>query len=226
MNKFKTEERIEELVVDSVVPDKDVYIDYRKLHYRNTIPDNRVLVFLTGFCVGMLFFYLTGGQNIGAGSLLDSEHLSLMQNMEVNRSGLFEYVIGLRVKQLMFCVICSLSSIGGLLAYSVMGWCGFEVGLMVFSLVYQYGIKGIFLTFSMFLPHGVLYGIVFLIVFRKYWASDKKSCHNEDTIKKRGKIQKIETVKTIILVLAVFVVGILCEVYINPEIMRKMTLFF
>lgn len=226
MNMFNAGERVEELAAGSAVREDDAYIDYRKLHYKNTIPDNRVLVFLTGFCAGMVFFYLAGGQGTGAGSLLDREHLTLMQNFEVNRQGLFEYVTGLRVRQLIFGAICALSSVGGLMAYSIMGWCGFETGLIIFSLVYQYGIKGIFLTFSMFLPHGIFYCIVFLIIFRKYWASDKKCCHNEETIKKKDRHHRMESVKTAVLVLALFSAGILCEVYINPEIMRKLALLF
>ena len=149
-----------------------------------------------------------------------------MQNFEADESGLFEYVLHLRAKQLLLGVICSLSSIGGIVAFSMMGWFGFEIGLMVFSLVYQYGIKGIFLTFSMFLPHGIFYGIVFLILFRKYWTGNKKYCHKEETIKGKGSHQMLEAVKTVLLVLAVFCVGILCEIYINPEIMRKIALFF
>lgn len=54
MNKFNTEERIED--VTNVSDGNDAYIDYRKFHYRNTVPDSRVLVFLTGFCIGMVFF--------------------------------------------------------------------------------------------------------------------------------------------------------------------------
>lgn len=210
MNKFDTEERTETV---------DAYVDYRKLHYKNTVPDSRVLVFLTGFCIGMVFFYVLKGQNTLTGGLLDKEHLLNLQNFEVNQSGLFEYVIGLRAKQLLFCIICSLSSIGCVLAYSIMGWYGFEAGLIIFSLVYQYGIKGIFLTFSMFLPHGFFYAVVFLIVFSRYWSSDTKCCHKEVT-------EKIRNIKKIILILVVFSIGILCEVYVNPEIMRKIALLF
>ena len=50
--------------------------------------------------------------------------------------------------------------------------------------------------------------------------------HNEETIKNKKFHQRMESVKTILLVLLIFGVGILCEIYINPEIMRKMTLFF
>lgn len=209
-----------------VSQDQDAYVDYRKFHYKNTIPDNRVLVFLTGFCVGMVFFYLTGGQNSSACSLLDSEHLALLQNFEVNRPGLFEYVLSLRLGQLVSGVVGALSSVGGLLAYSVMGWCGFEAGLFLFTLVYQYGLRGILLAFSMFLPQGFFYGILFLVIFRRFWSSDKKYCHNEMTIKSEHQHQKMEKVKTFVLVVVLFSLGILCEVYLNPEIMRKIALLF
>ncbi len=224
MNKFNTEERIED--VTSVSDGNDAYIDYRKFHYRNTVPDSRVLVFLTGFCIGMVFFYLSNGKSMGSGGLLDREHLIRLQSFEVNQSGLFEYVVGLRLRQLVFCVICSLSSISGLLAYSIMGWYGFEAGLIIFSLVYQYGIKGIFLTFSMFLPQGAFYVIAFLIIFGRHWISDTKSCHKEETIKGSRRHKKMENLKRIILVLVVFGIGILSEIYVNPEIVRKMALFF
>lgn len=210
MNKFDTGERIETA---------DAYIDYRKMRYKNTVPDSRVLVFFMGFCAGMVFFYLSGGQGMGTGGLLDRENLLKLQNFEVSRSGLFEYVSVLRVKQLLFCIICSFSSIGCLLAYSVVGWYGFEAGLIIFSLVYQYGIKGIFLAFSMFLPQGVFYTAVFLIVFSRYWPGDTKCCHKEVT-------EKVKNIKKIILVLALSCIGVLCEIYINPEIVRKIALFF
>ena len=194
-----------------IVQNQDAYLDYRKLHYKNTIPDNRVLVFLTGFCIGMVFFYLSGGQNSSAG---------------VNRPGFLEYVMGLRLKQLLFGVICALSSVGGLMAYFIIGWCGFGIGLMIFTLVYQYSMKGILLAFSMCLPQGIFYCILFLVIFRRYWVSDKKCCHNEATIKVEGQRQRRETAKTVVLAVLLFGMGILCEVYINPEIMRKVTLLF
>lgn len=197
----------------------DVYADYRKIHYNNTVPDSRVLVFLTGFCIGMVFFYLSKGQDAGIGRLLDREHLVKLQDFEVNRSGLFEYVAGLRLRQLILCVICSFSSIGCILAYSITGWYGFEAGLVIFSLVYRHGIKGIFVTLSMFLPQWIFYAAVFLIIFGGCWQGDTKSCHNEVTEKIAGFRKKI-------LVLVLFGVGVLCEVYVNPGIVGKIAMFF
>ena len=90
MNKFNTEERMEDITTYNVTDGNDAYMDYRKFHYKNTVPDSRVLVFLTGFCVGMVFFYLFSGKDMGSGGLLDREHLSQLQSFEVNQSGLFE----------------------------------------------------------------------------------------------------------------------------------------
>lgn len=230
MNKFNTEETIDNITVCNVSNKNDAYEIYRKKYNRNTMPDSRVLVFLTGFCIGMVFFYLAKGKNAAAGGsaagLLDREHLVRLQNFEVYQSGLFEYVFGLRVKQLVFCIICSLSTVGGMMAYSILGWYGLETGLIIFSLVYQYGIKGIFLTFSMFLPQGIFYLAVFLVIFHPYWGSDTKSCHKEMTEKENGRHKKIETLKKILLIFGLFITGILCEIYINPEIMKKMALLF
>lgn len=230
MNMFNTEERTDNTDIFNSFNKNDVYIDYRKKYYRNTMPDSRVLVFLTGFCMGMVFFYFSRGQDMSiqssATGFLDKEHLVQLQNFEVYRSGLFEYVFGLRVRQLVFCIICSLSTIGGLMAYSIMGWYGFEAGFIIFSLVYQYGLKGAFLTFSMFLPHGIFYMAVFLLIFHKYFISDTKCCHKEMTENSNGRHKKIECLKKIILIFMLFLIGVLCEIYVNPEIIRKMALFF
>lgn len=68
MNKFNTEERMEDITTYNVTDGNDAYMDYRKFHYKNTVPDSRVLVFLTGFCVGMVFFYLFSGKDMGSGA--------------------------------------------------------------------------------------------------------------------------------------------------------------
>lgn len=230
MNKFNTEESIGNSVSHNGIDLEDAYIAYSKQHYRNTMPDSRILVFLTGFCIGMVFFYFSGAKGLSDGNhavgLMDREHLTLLQNFEADRLELFEYVFGIRIRQLIFWIVCTLSSIGWLLAYSIIGWYGFETGLIIFSLVYAYGIKGIFLTLSMFLPHGICYLIAFLIVFNKFWANDTKYYHKEKTVMLDDQNKKLGVLKRIILVLAVFGAGLLCEIYLNPEIVKKIVALF
>lgn len=234
MNRFDTEEnqRKEKNKVctdctggDSAVIQNNVdpYKQYRRVHYKNTIPDSRILVFLTGFCIGMVFFYLSGGSSAGA---FDGEQLVWLKNMELNYTGLLGYVFRLRFGQLAFCVICAFSTIGGVLAYLIMGWYGFELGVVIFSLVYQYGLKGIFLTLSMFVPQGILYAAIFLIIFHKYWEGNGKYYHKEEAIKKKGILAYLNMARKPAVVLALFCIAILCEVYVNPVIVKKIALFF
>lgn len=229
MNKFNTEDHVENSVTQNGFDMDDTYIAYSKKHYRNTMPDGRILVFLTGFCIGMVFFYFSRGKGFQIGEqvgLMNREHLVLFQNFEVDRRNLFEYVFTIRTRQLLFCAICALSTIGGVLAYSIIGWYGFEAGLIIFSLVYEYGIKGILLTFSMFLPHGIFYIIIFLIIFNRFWMNDKKCYHNEETVMTDKCRKKLEILKRIVVIIVIFGVGFLCEIYINPEIVRKIAAFF
>ena len=229
MNKFNTEEGVENLVSHNRLDMDNAYIAYSKQHYRNTMPDSRMLVFLTGFCIGMVFFYFSGAKGGNAGEcvgLIDKEHLQLLRNFEPDQSGLFEYIFGIRIKQLLFGIVCALSSIGGVLAYSIIGWYGFEMGLLIFSLVYEYGIKGIVLAFSMFLPHGICYLIAFLIIFNKFWMNDTKCYHKNQTVMTDGRHKKFEILKRIAMIIVIFGVGLLCEIYINPEIVRRIAAFF
>lgn len=229
MNRFNTEEGVENPISHNGLDVDNTYIAYSKQHYRNTMPDSRMLVFLTGFCIGMVFFYFSRGKGFNAGDqvgLMDREHLMLLQNFEADRQELLGYIFGIRIRQFLFCVVCALSSIGGLLAYSIIGWYGFEAGLLIFSLVYEYGIKGIFLAFSMFLPHGICYLITFFFIFNKFWMNDTKCYHKEKTVMADENHKKIEVLKRAVVIIAIFGVGMLCEIYINPGIVRKIATFF
>ena len=63
------------------------------------MPDSRILVFLTGFCIGMVFFYLFRGKgmNVGgsAAGLLNRDHLVQLQDFEVYQSGQFVHSVQL-----------------------------------------------------------------------------------------------------------------------------------
>lgn len=199
------------------------YDDYRKAHYGNAVPDSRILVFLTGFCIGMVFFYLSKGNTACP---LGREQIVWMQSIDIYQIGLLEYIFSVRFKQLIFFGICALSSIGGMLAYLIMGWYGFEIGVIIFSLVYQYGLKGIFFTFCMFMPQALFYLAAFLVIFNRYWEGDRTSYHKEETINSKSILRNLEKIKKPIAVLILFCLGMLCEAYVNPMIMKKMAMFF
>lgn len=202
---------------------------YKRISYGNAMPDGRMLVFMTGFCLGMVFFYLNrrmqGDSDFNSG-IFSPDNFSQIKNFLVYKGGLLEYVLGIRLSQFIFIVLCATSTVGSILAYGILGWCGFELALLVFASVYQYGIMGLLFSAFMFFPHGIFYAVVFLLVFNKSWKIDKNSSHNNGTIKPDSWHKRLVEVRNILIILVIFFFGILTETYINPEILKKIALFF
>lgn len=206
-----------------------VYEQYRKLYRKNTVPDGRVLVFLTGFCLGMVFFYLSGIRLIGEErfpSALSADNIAKLSDFQFYAAGLFEYVTAKRIGQLVVLLICATSFMSGVFSYAFLGWGGFEIGTVMFSFVYQYGIKGLLFAVLLFIPHGILFCISFLLLFDKNRTGDKKAYHKYDVITENGLHNRITKIKKIGVIVFLWALGILTEVYINPEIIKKIALFF
>ncbi|MBD5470528.1 MAG: hypothetical protein HDR19_05305 [Lachnospiraceae bacterium] len=214
---------------DSSVSVSVEYDKYKRIIRKNTVPDGRVLVFLTGFCLGMVFFYLSGIKLVGEErfpAALSADYVARLGDFDFYAAGLFEYVTVRRLGQLVLILICATSFMRGIFSYTFLGWGGFEIGIVMFSLVYQYGIKGLLLSVMLFIPHGIFFLVSFLLLFDKSWIGDKNAYHNYDAITEKGLHNKLTKVKKIGLILLLWGVGILTEVYINPEIIKKMALFF
>lgn len=201
---------------------------YKRMHYRNTVPDGRMLVFMTGFCLGMVFFYLSGGIK-GNGDFIRGifsiDSFSEVKNFLVNKGGLLEYILGIRFGQFIFVLLCATSTIGGVLAYGILGWCGFELALLVFAAVYQYGVLGLLFSVLLFLPHGIFYAFVLLIVFNKAWKTNKEAASGRAS-GKRGLSRHLAEVRNFLIIMGIFFMGVLSETYINPEILKRLALLF
>lgn len=202
---------------------------YHKIYYKNAVPDTRVLVFLTGFCFGMVFFYLAGIKMIGGQYLpaaLSTDNIVKLHDFDFNAAGLLEYVTYKRLGQFIFLLICATSFLRGAFSYAILGWGGFELGVMIFTLVYQYGLKGLLFSITLLIPHGIFFLVVFLLLFHGYWAGNEKTYHNDNAVTEKGLHNKITKVKKAVIILVLWIIGMLSEVYINPEIVRKIALLF
>lgn len=205
------------------------YDKYKRIVRRNTVPDGKVLVFLTGFCLGMVFFYLSGIKIVGGErfpTAFSADHIARLGDFDFYAAGLFEYVTVRRLGQLILMLICATSFMRVLFSYAITGWGGFEIGIVMFSLVYQYGIKGLLLSVMLFIPHGIFFVVSFLLLFDKNGMGDKKAYHNYDAITENGLHNKLTKIKKTGMIISFWVVGMLTEVYINPEIIKKTALFF
>ena len=88
---------------------------------------------------------------------------------------------------------------------------GFELGILLFTAVYRYGASGLLFSFLLFIPHGILYLLIILRIMYIIKESDTKYFHKNSQIKLWGNI---------VLLIGLFMLGILCETYINPHLMQ------
>lgn len=228
MNKFK--ENTPKEAADSEACEVKVYDEdmYKRLSYGNTMPDSRMFVFLAGFCLGMVFFYLcrsTGKNDSPFEAVISAQKISQLESLFDYKAGLLEYVAGVRIGQLIILLLCATSLAASVIAYGVIGWCGFELGLMIFAAMYQYGIVGLLFAILLLMPHGIFYFSAILILFKDIFDKNgKKNYNNSAATDKLGWRKKAAGIRKIIIVLILFSVGVFSEIYINSEIVKRLML--
>ena len=193
---------------------------------KNTIPDSKLLVLGTGFLLGLVFFYFTGKQLIEDSGLLSQETIEPLKNFSMDQNGYLIYIAGIRIKQFLFVLFCSLSIWGSCFLYAVLGWGGFQWGILFYAAMYQYGMRGVFYCVFMLLPHGIFYFLAFVQFMNKKLGSDKKYYHKNINITSSKALSIGENVKTFLVIMMLLCLGILSESYINPWLMKWILLFF
>lgn len=184
---------------------------YCQLKEEHTIPNSAVCVFMTGFCLGMVFFYLSDKNFARESGLMDPVYIDQLQEFSAYQEGLLQYVALQRMKQFFTVMICALCRFRLVLMQGILGICGFELGILLFTAVYRYGASGLLFSFLLFIPHGILYLLIILRIMYIIKESDTKYFHKNSQIKLWGNI---------VLLIGLFMLGILCETYINPHLMQ------
>ncbi len=193
---------------------------------KSTTPNSRILVFGTGFLLGLVFFYFAGKEVLRDSALLSQESIEPLKSFVLEHEGYLLYITGLRVKQFLFILFCTLCIWAGGILYGILGWGGFQLGILLYAAMYQYGIRGIFYCIFMVLPHGIFYFLAFVRLMNRKLESDKKYYHKNIDINSSKAIPGWENVKTFMIILLLLCLGILSESYINPWLMKWILLFF
>lgn len=193
---------------------------------KNTIPDCKNLVFGTGFLFGLVFFYFAGKKIIESAGILSQADIEKLKSFSLNEKGYFIYVAGIRIRQFLFIVFGSLSAWAGCFLYMALGWCGFQLGILSYAAMYQYGMRGMFYCIFMLMPHSIFYFLAFAKVMNRAMENDKKYYHKNINITKKRTMNMSENVKAIVTIFLLLCLGILSESYINPWFMKWILLFF
>lgn len=194
--------------------------------YRNTMPNSRVLVFMTGFCLGMVYFYFVRDTLLEKVDFMSADVLGQLKNYQVKKELLISYVASLRFQQAAILMLCAGNLFAVGLFYLVLAYMGFHVSVLFFSAIYQYGMKGIIFCIVSFFPHGIFYLILFFRISNNIYKNDTKYYHNNNYIKGAGCHKILPRMLYMAGNFVLWSLGVLCESYMNPDIMQKMALLF
>ena len=163
-----------------------------------------LIILAVGFFAGIVY------QNIISKSQMIGTELFLKSNLQkylqvsIVTEKYFWYVI--KERALLFGGLMALGCVRWkrMLAIICMGSLGFVFGILMVSAVLQLGIKGLLFCVVGLFPHGIFYGVGFAVLLI-YWFRFPQGIWN---------IQKT------LFFVAMIVVGILVEIYLNPVFVR------
>ena len=181
----------------------------------DTIPNSIICIFMAGFCLGMVFFYMSDKTYAKESGLLDTVHIRQLQEFKANKVGLLQYVATRRIQQFFLIGLCACSKMRRLIMQVILGICGFSLGIMLFTAVYRYRLMGLLLGIMIFLPQWIFYLWAFGRGMHISMQSDTKYYH---------KISRIKSLIDVISILLALLAGILCETYINPYLLQKIAM--
>ncbi|MBE5875451.1 MAG: hypothetical protein E7290_01035 [Lachnospiraceae bacterium] len=195
---------------------------------KDSMLDGKNLLFMTGFCAGMLFFYLAGesfGKEAGK-MFLDT--LLQMQRMEPAVQGLFWYILECRTRQALLLGILATGKISKAAFYIVITLAGFVTGVFMLLAAYQLGFLGILVSVGMVFPQMILYFKVFKLMFEEHYyglSGNTNNYHKNNVITSDGWHKIRLAVWKILRCIAYVLVGVMLETYINTWLMKKILLF-
>jgi hypothetical protein len=202
MNLFQDQEPMRENVDKT-----NTVIEYNRIRHRAAKPNKKIVVFAIGIVVGIMYFFIFGGVDIKLTEDFWKSGISANES-----TGMIQYIFSLRIKQLLFLLICSYSYVGNFMAYGLLCGLGFEFSLILFTFLYNFKFKGMLISMLMIFPQGIFYLLLLFLIFEKYYNGEKHSVYKE----------KVLLLWKIIMGVILFLLGFLCETCINFEILQKL----
>ncbi len=179
-----------------------------------------ILLFFVFFIIGVLLLHFMDGNHMMKESLINNEVILKLQQIKINRSAYFFFVLKERVFFMLTMLLLSTTVLGKFIPECYLIWYGTSLGMMLSSLTTQYGVKGLFFYLVCAFPQYIFYiPVTFLFLAMCY------KVYGYFYQKETQRFTKYDVIRwAIILVIEFF--AILLEVYCNPILVSKMVLLF
>ncbi|MBQ7943279.1 MAG: hypothetical protein IJ326_04350 [Lachnospiraceae bacterium] len=192
---------------------------------KDSMLDGKNLVFMTGFCAGMLFFYLAGDAFCKEVGRMYLETLWQIKRMEPAKEGLLIYILESRIRQALLLFIMATGRLSKPIFYIVIAIAGFATGVLMLIAAYQLGFLGILISVGMVFPQMILYFMAFKLMFEEHYYGDANNYHKSNVITQTGWHKIGRTFLKFLKCALYILVGVLLETYINTWLMQKILLF-
>lgn len=182
---------------------------------------NAIRVFFLGIIVGIIFIFLCRNRLQTDIYLLNEEWILQMQSGQVESKSLFVYILLKRLKEMGLMVLLATTFVGIVCMYGYIGVLGAGTGVLLAISCLRYGVKGLMLVLAASFPQALLYLPVFLYIFHLCYLLCVKLYFPHKDYWKSNNSMKVFLFKNFIYIciaVAVVIIGILIESYVNPKI--------
>lgn len=193
-------------------------------HYTHRLKPGTLIyiLFLAGFIFGMIMPFIRLKQESGEEIFWLDNVLLYLKYGEIQYGDLLFYVLKKRVLWMIVFILLGLSEKGKYILLGVVGVAGAFSGYYITEFVIAKGILGILLFITSIFPHYLCYGYsyVYYLIFSNQ--SSKKTNEINHMSQNKFRLRSIEGKKIIkkITPIAVVIIGIALECYVNPIFLK------
>ena len=176
------------------------------------------MIYLGSFFVGFVLLLVFGKNIWDSNQLLNINALREIKNGVIEKSAFFQYILWRRLMLLSFAGFMWWKGLGKWFLYSTLGYLGISMGICMYTCLFRYHMKGLFLWFVLYIPQGLFYaaamfgGMILMSEGRK---------EKQEKIKFLWQNWLIEFG-----VFAAYLLGIYSESYLNVSLLKSFLEFF
>ena len=163
-----------------------------------------IWLFPTAIVIGTVFTNFAGYDSVKSWGIFTEDFIVKFLSINTGFRNVFFYVLKERIKLFLIMVLISLTSIRDKLSYVVCAYAGFCVGMILSALTMQYGVRYLLLFFLAILCHMILYTVAIYGIFITSW-----------------RFKDVKELIHLVVIIAVFALGILVESLMNYYVLPK-----
>lgn len=189
-----------------------------------------IYVFLFGFFMGVFFMNIWKSRLLTETGFLDEEMLYQLKYMQIDYHVFFLYVLKKRMTLFFMLLVFATTYLGVAVTYGSLIWFGFSSGMLMAAVLIRYGLKGILLICASMLPQYIIYVPVFWLLLN--WSYEvcrilyfPARVYEENRYRSRRTLIMTKGMQALVL-LAVVIIGVLLESYVNPIILISLLKIF